>query len=378
MNPKEVVNQIRARVIREEARRSATAPDSALDPLRERIKRLRISCEKLYELRNSVGRMPPSPETRRAQIGARAVRMVQRLLFWYSPQVNRVHDANTVVADNVCLALEEQEAALERLSAELSRICAETRLRAGVERVRPPDSSLVASSSGFDAFALAMECDLRTSGHRHHHCQQYMDMIETQVPPVPPGVWLDVASGNGDWLAAVKAAGHACAGIDGNASAVAHAQALGLPVEHADALTYLRGCPDSQFAVIALVRVAGRLPMPSLFALVREAVRTLKPGGTILLESPDPASALAACQDCWAEASFVRPLPVATAEYLLQYFGLRISARHFLDAYSNEEVLPFSELEFVRRLNEALYGPRAYALLAQREPQPGLPPEARL
>jgi len=41
-------------------------------------------------------------------------------------------------------------------------------------------------------------------------------------------------------------------------------------------------------------------------------------------------------------------------------------------------VLPFSELEFVRRLNEALYGPRAYALLAQREPQPGLPPEARL
>lgn len=365
MNPQEIVNQIRARAIREAARPRTAAPDAALESLREQIIRLRIAYEELHGLRNSVGRMPPSPKTGRARFGAALVRVVQRLLFWYTPQIHRIQNANTAVAENACLVAEEQLAVLEKSSADLGRMCTEVRLRTGAVERTAADIPLPIPCSGFEAFAFALERDLQA--RTANHSQEYLDMIESAEPPVPAGVWLDVACGDGKWLSCVQADGRTCAGIDGNPAAVAHCKEQGLPVQRADALEYLRGCPDGQFAVIALLRVAGCNAMPRLFALVQEAVRTLMPGGAILFESPNPANALAACNEFWTDANYMRPLPLAAASYLLEYFGLRVMAQRMLDACSEDEMLPLNELNFVRQINGVLYGPRSYALLARSD-----------
>ena len=130
MNLQKVVHDIRGRVIREAGQRATQAPaDRALLPVSDEIARLRFLYEQLFAIRNSVGRMPPSPKTLRAKTGTILIRVVQRMLFWYTPQIQRFHNATTEVAENVCSAMETQTAALQRLFTEVGEIRSEVRVR---------------------------------------------------------------------------------------------------------------------------------------------------------------------------------------------------------------------------------------------------------
>jgi len=54
-----------------------------------------------------VGQLPPEPPTFRGRMGARLVKLVQRMLFWYTPQI--VHFQYSALR-----ALEEQSKILQR------------------------------------------------------------------------------------------------------------------------------------------------------------------------------------------------------------------------------------------------------------------------
>lgn len=73
---------------------------------------LRSALSALYASYGLVGQMPPQPPTFRGRIGARVVKLVQRLLFWYTPQI--VHFQYSALR-----ALEEQNKSLESASAHL-------------------------------------------------------------------------------------------------------------------------------------------------------------------------------------------------------------------------------------------------------------------
>ena len=61
----------------------------------------------------AIGQQPPQPPTLRARFSAVLVRLVRRMLFWYTPQITDFHDA-------ALRALEEQAAALESVSTRLN------------------------------------------------------------------------------------------------------------------------------------------------------------------------------------------------------------------------------------------------------------------
>jgi hypothetical protein len=75
-----------------------------------------------------VGQLPPEPPTFRGRMGARLVKLVQRMLFWYTPQI--VHFQYSAVR-----ALEEQAKILQ--SAE-RRIC-QLEAELGEERAKNQD-----------------------------------------------------------------------------------------------------------------------------------------------------------------------------------------------------------------------------------------------
>ena len=102
----EVMREIRER-IRPKTPESAAAGSSAvagphppaleLAGLREAAHRVRLSC-------SLVGQMPPQPPSLRARIGAKLVRIVQRMLFWYTPQILQFHTAVTqAIVEHVSL-----------------------------------------------------------------------------------------------------------------------------------------------------------------------------------------------------------------------------------------------------------------------------------
>ena len=73
---------------------------------------IRSALSALYTSYGLVGQMPPEPPTFRGRIGRQVVRLVQRVLFWYTPQI--VHFQYSALR-----ALEEQTKSLESAAAHL-------------------------------------------------------------------------------------------------------------------------------------------------------------------------------------------------------------------------------------------------------------------
>ena len=73
---------------------------------------MRSALSALYGSYGLVGQTPPEPPTFRGRIGARLIKLVQRMLFWYTPQI--VHFQYSALR-----ALEEQTKSLESAAAHL-------------------------------------------------------------------------------------------------------------------------------------------------------------------------------------------------------------------------------------------------------------------
>jgi O-antigen chain-terminating methyltransferase len=331
-----------------------------------------LSYEQLFALRHCVGRMPAGPNTLRAKAGAVLVRIVQRMLFWYTPQIHRFHEAATAVVENVCSCMETETAAMRVMQDEIAQLRAEVRIqRAAVGPASVEYGPLDSSDPRFEHLLFTFHN--RTGGApevRAAELHKHLSDIDRLAPPVPAGPWLDIGCGRGDWLRIASAAGREAIGLEDNRVAAAHCAGLGLKAVHCNPLYYLRTSGDAQYAVVSAMHVLNLYPIRYVSELVRESARTLKPAGVLLVECANPASLVAAADDGWSDPAHVRPLPVRTVEFLLEYYGLRVVLQRDLGAFPEDQQLPFAELEFVRQLNTHMYGPRTYLLFA-RKPERG-------
>jgi len=77
-----------------------------------------------------VGRLPPEPPTWRGRLGGRAVKLVKRMLFWYTPQIVRFQYS-------VVRAFEEQAKALELANQRIRALEQEVRALRGPGQPAP-------------------------------------------------------------------------------------------------------------------------------------------------------------------------------------------------------------------------------------------------
>lgn len=137
----------------------------------------------------------------------------------------------------------------------------------------PPNSQLVAAVLG----AL-----LRLSPiHRRE-----TDADVRFLPAVPNGRLLDVGCGSGDWLLAMSRRGWRVEGLDFDSNAVAVARNRGLKV--ATGSLEEQGYNDGTFDAVTLSHVIEHVPDP--IACLRECARILKPGGRLVLLTPNADS----------------------------------------------------------------------------------------
>jgi 2-polyprenyl-3-methyl-5-hydroxy-6-metoxy-1,4-benzoquinol methylase len=103
---------------------------------------------------------------------------------------------------------------------------------------------------------------------------------------VPGGSVLDVGCGDGSWLASLKNLGWKVEGTDFDPEAVRVASQRGLNV-HVGGLED-QGYPPNSFDAITLSHVIEHVPDPE--GTIRECVRLLKPGGRLVLFTPNASS----------------------------------------------------------------------------------------
>jgi SAM-dependent methyltransferase len=183
---------------------------------------------------------------------------------------------------------------------------------------------------------------------------------------------LDVGCGRGELVGLLREAGTEARGVDADADMVAFARGEGLPVEQADLLAYLEGLEEGSLGGVFAGQVVEHLPPPALVRLLELAAAKLRPGGLFVAETINPLSPLA-LRFYFSDLTHAQPLVPETLELLARQTGFRETELRYLNP--PEERLREVALEDdaarealaanVRRLNDVLFGPLDYALLAR-------------
>jgi SAM-dependent methyltransferase len=100
----------------------------------------------------------------------------------------------------------------------------------------------------------------------------------------------DLGCGDGDFLALLIERGIEGIGVDSDEKAFAAAQALGLPVIQQDVFTFLHQQESACVDGIFCAHLVEHLPYPKVIELVQESFRVLRPGGRIILATPNVRS----------------------------------------------------------------------------------------
>jgi SAM-dependent methyltransferase len=98
---------------------------------------------------------------------------------------------------------------------------------------------------------------------------------------------VDLACGDGGFVALLLEHGVKALGVDADAKTCADAQARNLPVICQNVFDYLAATPSESVDGIFCAHLVEHLAYPQVIELIRESARILRPGGRLLLATPD-------------------------------------------------------------------------------------------
>jgi len=294
-------------------------PSRALTRLREMLAFVRGGTARDAEIRQSLAELP--------QLTARLATIEANLADWHA-QLAALATATVAKAADADLQFVRQALAadLSRESQWLrDRITALAHAMPG-----PPTASAagsqtqIAAPAGGDALAQAfypaLEQQFRGTAEEIRARQL---PYKPWVDGLPPGTVADIGCGRGEWLGLLSEWGRDGIGVDLNPVLVDDLKARGLRAVHEDAVAWLRSQPSDSLSGITSFHVVEHLPMAVLLQLVDEARRALKPGGLLVLETPNPENLTVATQSFWLDPTHQRPLPPALLEFIAVHAGLR-------------------------------------------------------
>ncbi len=137
----------------------------------------------------------------------------------------------------------------------------------------------------------------------------------------PSPVALDLGCGRGEWLELAQAEGFAAQGIDIDSGMLEACRELQLPTVQGDALAHLQHLDDDTLTVVTGFHLAEHIAFADLRALVAQSLRVLKPGGLLILETPNPENIAVGSHRFYLDPTHQRPLPPELLSFVPQHAG---------------------------------------------------------
>ena len=198
------------------------------------------------------------------------------------------------------------------------------------------------------------------------------------------GEALDLGCGRGEALALLAARDIPARGVDGSARMVAHCRERGLAAEAGDLFEALAREPEGSLGAVLSFHVVEHLPPESLDRLVRLAYRALRPGGVLVLETPNPLSLVVAARNFWLDPTHRRPVHPQSLKLLFELAGFDPMEHLELRPFPESERLPEIDLAKVPeeqrdladrvnrlrdRIDELLFGFQDFAVVGTKPPR---------
>ncbi|NYS60352.1 methyltransferase domain-containing protein [Vreelandella salicampi] len=227
-----------------------------------------------------------------------------------------------------------------------------------------PESAGLLSQARFDAYYLAFEDACRGSEEDiRRHLMNYQPLLEAAHHVGNQA--MDLGCGRGEWLALLQEHGFTPHGVDLNEAMVEHCRKRGFNVTYADAIAALRQQPDNSHALVSGFHIAEHLPFDVLYTLVDEAQRILKPGGVMLLETPNPENVLVGSHTFYHDPTHRNPLTPTAMTFLLTYHGFGDVHIQRYNPYPESAKVPGDD-PLTERVNGHFCGPQDFAVVGQK------------
>ena len=149
----------------------------------------------------------------------------------------------------------------------------------------------------------------------------YLPFISPLLEVYPDCVALDLGCGRGEWLELLMESGFQAHGVDLDDGMLAVCRERGLHVETKDAIAGLKECEEESQAVVSGFHLAEHLPFDVLQQLVSESLRILKPGGILILETPNPENIVVGTTNFYLDPTHKQPIPPLLLSFLAQHTG---------------------------------------------------------
>ena len=298
-------------------------------------------------------------------------RFLRKLMRWYveplaadqrvfNDSVLKLVDALSERADSSAAARDQAERLVRELEERLARLERRGSAAGTVARLRRQRwlrSRQRLSVPDYFAYESRMRGSVDSIRERQ---RLYVDVLRDAAPV------LDVGCGRGELLGLLREAGVEARGIDADSDMVAYARGDGLDVEQADLVEYLQRAGDDSLGAIFMGQVVEHLPAPTLVQTFQLAVAKLRPGGVLVAETINPLSPIA-LRNYFADLTHAQPLVPETLELLARQSGFAETEIRFLNEPAERLTEPADPViaANVRRLNDLLFAPLDYALVAR-------------
>lgn len=330
------------------------------------IRNLTISRHHLNDARNSIAELRQQSAELRQQVSeVRTLSQENRAL---KEKIRALESALASARSE----LGQELAGLHRM-ADLQRqsyVDITRRLSAGANDASRPTrgkQAAIAADPFIDLFYREFEDRFRGSR------EEILDRLREYVPHLTfleerrfkDGIVVDLGCGRGEWLEILRSEGIDAIGIDTNERQAQAAKELGLNVVISDAIEWMVQQKDRSVSLLSAMHVIEHMQFDQIVRLLKEAARILKPGGGILLETPNPESLIVGAYKFWFDPTHVRPYPPELISQLLESLGfeqidvLRLHPDGRNREYRDAHAVP-------KPVADLLAGPLDYAILCRK------------
>jgi SAM-dependent methyltransferase len=210
---------------------------------------------------------------------------------------------------------------------------------------------------------------------------EVIEKLGPYVEVFPTGPVCDLGCGRGEFLELARARGLESYGVDSDPESVAACRANGLDARQEDLFDHLRGLSDGVLGGVFCSQVVEHLPPDLIPDLLGQVYRVLRPGGSAVVETPNPATFATHVQSFWRDPTHVRPVPEPALSFAARAAGLVVEDVVFASRVPDQDRLtplptdaPSPEVQalaarlngLIEQLNDLLYGYQDYALVLRK------------
>jgi O-antigen chain-terminating methyltransferase len=265
------------------------------------------------EFEQDSGAMPTSRVTLGARIGALEER-VREVASGIDTRLIALGQTTTAAQQRVDERLDALEGACTLLADRISEV---------VVRISPPAPAAAETDTrNLDALYAAFEEAFRGSNELvKTRVSPYLSDIAAAVAAGQDAPVIDIGCGRGEWLEVLRDAGYRARGIDSNEVFVQACRAKGLDVTEGDAFEVLKQMPDASVAGVTSIHLIEHLGFESLIDFLDQSHRVLRPGGILILETPNPENVLVGSNWFYMDPTHRNPLPPGLMFWLTRSRG---------------------------------------------------------